>query len=217
MEYDKNKKYSIQDAIKIIKEVSPKRNFDESVEVHIVLGIDPKKGDQQVRGTVSLPHGTGKDVKVAVFAEGEDAKKASDAGADVVGGQELIDEIKHKGAIDFDVAVAHPSMMPKIAQIAKILGPKGLMPSPKDGTVVENVAKAVEEVKKGKISFKNDDTGNLHSLIGKRSFDDQKLVENFEAFIDAVRKSKPSSSKGIFLRRVYISTTMGPSVEVEVG
>ncbi len=217
MEYDKNKKYSIQDAIKIIKEVSPKRNFDESVEVHIVLGIDPKKGDQQVRGTVSLPHGTGKDVKVAVFAEGEDAKKASGAGADVVGGQELIDEIKHKGVIDFDVAIAHPSMMPKIAQVAKILGPKGLMPSPKDGTVVENVAKAVEEVKKGKISFKNDDTANLHSIIGKRSFDDQKLVENFEAFIDAVKKSKPSSSKGIFLRRVYISTTMGPSVEVEAA
>ncbi len=211
-----DEKYNIQDAIKIIKEKFPKRNFDESVEVHIVLGIDPRKSDQQVRGTVSLPHGTGKDVKVAVFAEGEHAKQAEDAGADFVGGQEYIDEIKTKGSIDFDVAIAHPTMMPKIAQIAKILGPKGVMPSPKDGTVVENVAKAVEEVKKGKVSFKNDNTGNMHIIIGKRSFDDKKLLENYEEFMDTLKKSKPSASKGVFLKKVFLSTTMGKSIEIDI-
>lgn len=210
---DKAQTYPIQEAVALVKEAA-KEKFDSSVEVHFRLGIDPKKGEQQVRGSISLPHGSGKTVTVAVFADGDDLKAAQEAGADLAGGEDLIEKIKTSGKIDFDVAVAHPSIMPKLAQIAKILGPKGLMPSPKDDTVTQHVAKAVGELKAGKISFKNDETGNLHTIIGKKSFDDQKLAENYKALVEAVKKMKPTGMKGEYIKGVYINTSMSPSAKV---
>jgi len=206
------KKYEISEAIKLVKENS-KAKFDESVEVHIHTGIDPKKGEQQLRATVVLPHGTGKSKKVAVFTE--DEKEAKSAGADIVGGDELIQKIKTKGVIDFDIAVATPDMMPKLAKIAKILGPKGLMPSPKNETITKDIAQTVKDLKGGKIAFKNDDTSNIHQIIGKVSWDDKKLVENFEALMQAVNKNKPNGIKGLFINSISVCSTMGKSVKVE--
>jgi len=211
--FDNEKAYSLDEAFKLVKE-NAKAKFDESLEVHIRLGIDPKKGEQQVRGTVVLPHGTGKSKKIAVFTEKE--KEAKDAGADIVGGEELIKKIKTKGVIDFDVAVATPDMMPKLAQIAKILGPKGLMPSPKNETVTTDIKKTVKELKGGKITFKNDETCNLHQLIGKISWDENKLKENLEALLAALNKVKPATAKGIFIKQVVLSSSMGPGVKVEL-
>lgn len=213
--YDKMKAYDIKEAVEIVKKTN-KAKFDASLEVHIRLGIDPKKGDQQIRGAVSLPHGTGKSVKVAAFVSPAKEKEVKDAGADYVGGDELINEIKKTEKTDFQVAVAEPDMMKNLAQIAKILGTRGLMPSPKNDTVTPNPAKAVSELKKGKISFKNDDTSNVHAVFGKISFDSAKLVENFNTLLEVIRKSKPSSSKGIFLKGVSISSSMGPGVKVSV-
>lgn len=216
IEFDKQQVYQIQEAIELAKKLS-KTKFDASVEVHAKLGIDPKKGDQQVRSAVSLPHGTGKTVKVAAFVSSDKEKEVKDSGADYVGGDDLIAEIKKTEKTDFQVAVAEPAMMKNLAQIAKILGTRGLMPSPKNETVTPNPAKAVAELKKGKISFKNDDTANVHAVIGKVSFDSKQLLENFEAFIEAIKKAKPSSSKGVYIKGIVLSSSMGPGIKVEIA
>jgi large subunit ribosomal protein L1 len=214
-EYDRTKSYVISEAIELVQKFAQTK-FDSSLEVHFRLGIDTKKGDQQLRAAISLPHGTGKSVKVAAFVSAANEKAAKDAGADLVGGDELIAEIKKTEKTDFQVAVAEPVMMKNLAQIAKILGTRGLMPSPKNETVTPNVAQAVADLKKGKISFKNDDTGNIHVGIGKVSFAKEKLVENFEAILSAIKKAKPASSKGIYLQSATICSTMGPGVKVQI-
>lgn len=214
--YDKDKSYPIEEALEIVKKLN-KAKFDASVEVHFRLGINTKKGDQQVRGAVSLPNGTGKTVKVAAFVSSENEKAAKAAGADLVGGDELIAEIKKTEKTDFQVAVAEPAMMKNLAVIAKILGTRGLMPSPKNETVTTNPAKTIEELKKGKISFKNDDTANVHTVIGKISFDTKKLAENYQSLLDTIKKAKPASSKGSFLKNISLSATMTPGVKVVVS
>jgi len=213
-EFDKLKVYSIEEAIEFSKSLS-KTKFDPSLEVHFRLSIDPKKGDQQIRGAVSLPHGTGKTIKVAAFVNPDKEKAVKDAGADYVGLEDLVAEIKKTEKTDFQVAVAEPAAMRTLAQIAKILGTRGLMPSPKNETVTPDPAKAVAELKKGKVSFKNDDTANLHVAIGKLSFDSEKLVENFNVLFELIKKSKPTSSKGIFIKNVSISSSMGPGIKVQ--
>lgn len=205
------KTYSPAEALKVLRGMAPAR-FDEAVELHVRLGIDPKQGDQQVRGTVSLPHGVGRQKRVAVFAEGEAELKAKEAGADIVGGKELIDKIRTTGVCDFDVAIATPEIMKELTQIAKVLGPKGLMPSPKNETVTPNVGKAVAEVRQGKVAFKNDDTGNIHQIVGRLSFDDAQILENVSAFHDALRRAKPASSKGTYVKSATLTTTMGPGL-----
>jgi len=214
-DFDRTKTYTPTEAIELTRKLS-KTKFDSSVEVHIRLGIDPRKGDQQVRSAVSLPHGTGKSIRVAAFVAPENEEAAKKAGADLVGGESLIEEIKNTEKTDFEVAVAEPAMMKSLSQIAKILGTRGLMPSPKNDTVTKNPAQAVEELKKGKVSFKNDNTGNLHIAIGKTSFDTEKLKENYQAIIDAVTRAKPSSSKGQYLKGVTITSSMGPGIKVQV-
>ncbi|MCF7860371.1 50S ribosomal protein L1 [Patescibacteria group bacterium] len=211
--YEQTTPYKLEEAIAIVKKLS-KTKFDPSVEVHVRLGINPKKGDQLVRGAVTLPHGTGKTVRVAAFVAPENEAACKAAGAEFVGGDELIAEIKKTGKTEFEVAVAEPLMMRNLAVIAKILGTRGLMPSPKNDTVTPNPAKAVEELKKGKVSFKNDDTSNLHAVIGKLSFDDKKLSENYQAFIEAVRKMKPAAAKGTYIKGIAICASMTPSVKV---
>jgi large subunit ribosomal protein L1 len=181
----------------------------------VCLGIDPKKGDQQVRSTVTLPHGTGKTKKVAAFVSSPDQEKeAQKAGAELVGGEELIAEIAKTSKCDFDVAIAAPDMMPKMAKIAKILGPRGLMPSPKNETVTSNIGKTVEALKGGKVTFKNDDTANVHQVIGRASFSDEQLNQNFTAFMEALKRAKPPSSKGNYIKGVVIASTMGPGIKV---
>lgn len=212
---DKTKVYNIDEAIELVKKTSTVK-FDASVEVHVSLGIDPKKSDQQIRTTVILPHGTGKTKTVAAFVGANDEKTATEAGADFIYGEEEIKKIKDTGKIEFDIAVATPEMMPKLAVAAKILGPKGLMPNPKTGTVDADVKKMVTEIKKGKAAFKNDDTGNIHQAIGKVSFDNAKLKENFEAFVDTLKKIKPTSVKGVYMKSLFLTSSMGPSVKVEV-
>jgi len=210
---NREKIYSLEEAIELVKETSTVK-FDASVELHARLGIDPKKGDQQIRSTVVLPHGTGKTKRVAAFVGPNDEKAARDAGADLILGEEEIKEIKTTGKIDFDVAVATPAMMPKIAVAAKVLGPKGLMPNPKTGTVGPDIAKMITELKAGKVAFKNDDTANLHLAIGKVSFENAKLKENIETFLEALNKAKPNGSKGKFVRSLFISSSMGPSIKL---
>ncbi len=211
---DPKKTYSAAEAIEMVKKGASTK-FDSSIEVHVRLGIDSKKSDQQVRATVALPHGTGKTKKVAVFvANAEKEKEAKDAGADIVGGEDLINEIAKTGKYTFEVAVATPDMMPKMAKVAKVLGPKGLMPSPKNETVTTNIAKTVGELRKGRVAFKADDTANLHQVIGKASFSNEQLLENYTALIDAVRRAKPASSKGTYLEGVTLTSTMGPAVRV---
>ncbi len=191
--------------------------FDASIEVHVNTGIDPKKGEQIIRGSVVLPHGVGKSKKIAVFAEGDKAEDARKAGADIVGGSELIQEIKQTGKVDFEIAIATPDMMKSLAGIAKILGPKGLMPSPKNETVTTNVKSAIDEVKKGKINFKNDDSSNVHQVIGRRSFSTDALLENYTAFIEALRRARPSAAKGSFIKSITVCSTMSPGVKVVVS
>ena len=210
------KNYTPEEAIALLKQLK-KAKFDESVELHVRLGIDPKQGEQQVRGTVSLPHGVGKSKRIAVFAEGEKELEAKQAGADIVGAKELIDKIRQTGAANFDIAIATPEMMKELAGIAKILGPKGLMPSPKNETVTPNIGRAVTEIKKGKIAFKNDDTGNIHQIIGKLSFGDQQIMENLNSFIEALRRAKPAASKGVYIRSATLTTTMGPGVPISLA
>lgn len=210
---DAGRVYSPLEAANLVKETSSK-NYDASVDVAIRLGVDPRKADQLVRGTVSLPNGTGKTVRVAVFAQGEKATEAAAAGADFVGTDELVEKIQG-GWTDFDVAIATPDQMAKIGRIARVLGPRGLMPNPKTGTVTNDVAKAIEEVKGGKISFRVDKASNLHAAIGKASFDAKKLAENYGALLDEIIRIKPSSAKGIYVKRVTLSSTTGPGVEVD--
>lgn len=210
---DANRVYAIDDAIALVKETSGVK-FDASVEVHANLGIDPKKGEQQIRATIVMPHGTGKKVKVAAFVSPEKEKEAKDAGADVIYGEEDIKKIKDTGKIDFDVAVTTPDMMPKMAAVAKVLGPKGLMPNPKTETVGPNVKKMIEELKKGKITFKNDDTSNVHILIGKASFPAENLKANYLAVVEALGKAKPATQKGTYIKNLVINTSMGPSIRI---
>jgi large subunit ribosomal protein L1 len=210
---DQDKVYPISEAFEIVKK-NASAKFDESVEAHIKLNIDPKKGEQQIRGTVTLPNGTGKDVKVGVITESkiDEAKKA---GADLVGGQELIDKMKTGKLPEVDVLVATPDIMPKLAQAARVLGPRGLMPSPKTDTVTTDVEKVVAELKKGKESFKNDKSGNVHQIIGKASFEAEKLEENFATFLEAVKKCKTDAHKGKLIVNVSVCSTMGPGVRVQ--
>ena len=210
---DRTELHAPLDAVRLAKETSPTK-FDATVEVAFRLGIDPRKADQMVRGTVSLPHGTCKTARVLVFAEGPKAAEAEEAGADVVGGDELIEKVAG-GFVDFDVAVATPNLMGKVGRLGRVLGPRGLMPNPKTGTVTMDVAKAVNDIKGGKISFRVDKHANLHFIIGKASFTDVQLVENYQAAIEEVMRLKPSSSKGRYLTKATISTTMGPGIPVD--
>lgn len=210
---DKGRLYTPLKAAELVKETSSK-NCDATVDVAIRLGVDPRKADQLVRGTVSLPNGTGKPVRVAVFAEGEKATEAQAAGADIVGTTELIEQIT-AGTIEFDVAIATPDQMAKVGRVARVLGPRGLMPNPKTGTVTNDVAKAIAEVKGGKISFRVDKASNLHAIIGKASFDAEKLAENYGALLDEVNRIKPSSAKGIYVKKVTLTSTFGPGVPVD--
>lgn len=214
-EIDPKKVYPLAEAIELIKKTSNVK-FDASVEVHARLGIDPRKGDQQIRSTVVLPHGTGKTKKIAAFVGPNQMKDAQAAGADFVYDEEEIKKIKDSGKIEFDIAVAHPEMMPKIAVIAKILGPKGLMPNPKTDTVGPDVAKLITALKKGKAAFKNDDTANIHQSVGKVSFESKQLLENLETFLEALKKAKPSSAKGTYIKNLYLTSSMGPSVKLEI-
>ena len=208
---DSKKVYTLPEAITILKETSTLK-FDPTVEIHVSLGIDPKKGDQIVRSVVSLPHGNGKVKRVAAFTT--HVKEAQEAGADLFGEEELINSIKKDGKCDFDVAVATPEVMPKLSSIAKILGQKGLMPNPKSGTISTDVKKMIEEIKRGKESFKNDDSANVHLAIGRISFDDNKLTDNINSFIDAVKKAKPTGFKGTYIKSIALSSTMGPGLKV---
>ncbi len=206
------KLYDPTEALNLVKSM-PKGKFDESIEVAIRLGVDPRHADQQIRGAVALPFGTGRTVRVAVFAKGEKAKEAQEAGAEKVGAEDLIEEIQ-KGWMEFDVAVATPDMMGAVGKLGKILGPKGLMPNPKTGTVTMDVAKAVKEIKAGKVEYRVDKTGIVHVPIGKVSFDVEKLVRNFRALLDVIVKAKPASAKGTYIKSVVISSTMGPGVRI---
>ena len=212
---DKNKVYTPEEAIELAKKTANTK-FVGSVEVHVRTLIDAKKTDQSVRGTVSLPHGSGKTKVVAAFVTESKEKEAKDAGATVVGGEELIKKIKESEKTDFDVAVAEPAMMPKLAQIAKILGTRGLMPNPKTGTVGANIGQLVKEIAGGKVNFKNDDSGNIHQIVGKGNFDSAKILENFKAFISAVQQARPATVKGQFIASVTVNSTMGPGIRVKV-
>jgi len=212
---DAKKVYTIEEAIKLLKSM-PATKFDAAVEFHAKLGIDPTKGDQLVRGTIVLPHGTGKTKKVIAFVEAEKEAEAKTAGADLIGNEEMMEKIIKTGVIEFDVAIATPGMMPKLSKLAKILGPKGLMPNPKTDTVGTSITKMIQEQKAGKVSFKNDDTANLHQIFGRFSFDETKLKENLTALIEAIKKVKPSASKGIYIQNAVVCTTMSPGVHVEI-
>lgn len=210
---DKNKVYSLDEAIKLVKETSAVK-FDASVEVHANLGIDPKKGEQQIRATVTLPHGTGKTKTIAAFVSAEKEAEAKAAGADFVYGEEEIKKIKDTGKFDFEIAVTTPDMMPKLAAAAKVLGPKGMMPNPKTETVSPNLKKMIEELKKGKVTFKNDDTSNIHQNVGKVSFSEAQLKENVAAFLEALKKAKPNTAKGTYIKSLTLCTTMGPAIRL---
>jgi large subunit ribosomal protein L1 len=212
---DRTKAYDVQEAIKLVQETA-KANFDETVEAAFRLGVDPKKADQQIRGAMVLPHGTGKSQRVLVFAKGDKAKEAEAAGADYVGEQDLISKI-NQGWFDFDVVVATPDMMAEVGKLGRVLGPKGLMPNPKTGTVTFEVEKAVNEIKAGKVEYRVDKAANIHVPIGKASFDEQKLVENFEAITETLVKAKPQASKGTYMRNAAVSSTMGPGIKVDVS
>ena len=210
---DKTKSYPLSEAITLVKDTSTVK-FDASIELHVRLGINTKKSDQQIRSTVVLPHGTGKTKRIAAFVGPNDEQAAKDAGADLIMGEEEIKAIKDTGKIDFDIAVATPEMMPKLAVAARVLGPKGLMPNPKTDTVDKNVGKMIESLKKGKAAFKNDTTGIVHQIVGKVSFDNEKLAENIIVFTEALKKAKPSGTKGTFFKSIYLTSSMGPSVKV---
>jgi large subunit ribosomal protein L1 len=213
MAFDREQEYLPVDAIKILKGL-PDARFDETVEVAFRLGLDTRKQDQALRGTISLPHGTGKSVRVAVFAQGEKAREAKDAGADIVGGEELVEDVL-KGTIDFDAAIATPDMMAAVGKAGRVLGPRGLMPNPKTGTVTQDIAKAVADIKGGRIEYRTDKAGIVHAIIGKKSFDEGQLVDNYLAVVDEVLKAKPSSAKGRYIKTLVISSTMGPGIRID--
>jgi large subunit ribosomal protein L1 len=208
------KLYTAQEAMELAIKTSTTK-FDSSIEVHANLGIDVKKSDQQIRATLTFPNSTGKTKRVAAFAPEAKQKEAKEAGADLIGAEDLIDEIAKTGKVNFDIAVATPDMMPKLAKIAKILGPKGIMPNPKTDTVGPNVKKLVEDLKKGKVAFKNDSTGNVHLAIGKTSLEANKLIENFNVLIASLKKNKPSSTKGVYIKSLTITSSMGPGIKVD--
>ena len=211
---DATKAYTVEEAIDLVKKVDFAK-FDASLEVAYRLNVDPKQADQQIRGAVVLPNGTGKTQRVIVFAQGEQAKQAEAAGADVVGAEDLVEKIQG-GWLDFDVAVATPPMMAQVGRLGRVLGPKGLMPNPKTGTVTMDVAKAVEDIKKGKVEYRVDKEGNINLMIGKVSFDDEKLVDNFNAIYNTIVKARPAAVKGAYIKNLVLSTTMGPGVKVTV-
>lgn len=210
---DRTKEYALADAVKLLKDAATKRNFDETIEIAINLNIDPRHSDQAVRGMISLPNGTGATVRVAVFARDDKAEAAKKAGADIVGAEDLVDQIKG-GTIDFDRCIATPDMMAMVGQVAKILGPKGMMPNPKLGTVTPDVEKAVKDAKGGAIEFRAEKAGIIHAGVGKASFDQGKLEENIKAFYDAIMKARPSGAKGTYVRKVTLTSTMGPGIKL---
>ena len=213
---DKKKTYELAEAIKLVKKTTTTK-FDSTVEIAMNLNLDAKKADQQLRGSIVLPKGTGKDKKILVLAKGEAAKEAEKAGADFVGEQDLIDKIENENWFDYDVIIATPEMMPSLGKIGKTLGPKGLMPNPKTGTVTPTPAKTVADVKSGMVEYRTDDMGNIQSIVGKASFDDKALLENLTYFIDTIIKSKPTSVKGKFIKNISISTTMGPGIKLDLN
>jgi len=211
--YDRDQLFAPVEALELAKRLAPAK-FDETVELAVRLGVDPRKADQIVRGTVALPAGTGKDVRVAVFASGDAAAAARAAGADHVGADDLAEQVEG-GMLDFDVAIATPDLMPLVGKLGRVLGPRGLMPNPKTGTVTTDVAKAVEDFKGGKVEYRTDRYGNVHVPLGKVSFDPEKLIDNFRAVIDELNRAKPASSKGRYVKKVSVSTTMGPGIKVD--
>jgi large subunit ribosomal protein L1 len=211
---DREKLYSPAEAVKLAKQTTTTKRFDATVEVAMRLGVDPRKADQMVRGTVSLPHGTGKTARVAVFATGDKAEEARAAGADIVGADDLIAQVEG-GMLDFDAAVATPDLMGKVGRLGRVLGPRGLMPNPKTGTVTNDVGKAVTDIKGGKIEYRVDRQANLHIVIGKTSFSEDQLLDNYAAALDEVLRAKPSTAKGRYLKKVAMSTTMGPGIPVD--
>ena len=213
---DREKRYALEEAIKIVAD-NKVAKFDETVEVAVRLGVDPRQADQNVRGTVVLPHGTGKAERVLVIAKGEKEREAKDAGADFVGGDEIVKKIQEENWLDFDRVIATPDMMGQVGRIGKILGPRGLMPNPKVGTVTFDVAKAVNEVKAGKVDYRVDKAGVVHARIGKLSFGEQKLLDNAHALLSAIIKAKPASAKGNYVKSVALSSTMGPGVRVDTA
>ena len=212
-EVDISRSYEVLDAVKNVV-ATAKAKFDETIELHVRLGVDPRQADQQVRGTVVLPNGTGKKVRVLVIARGEKAEQAEQAGADIVGGDEIITKIQSESFLDFDVVITTPDMMGQLGKVARILGPKGLMPSPKSGTVTMDVVKAINETKAGKVEYRIDKTAIIHCPIGKKSFGEEKLVENFNTLMDAIVKAKPAASKGTYVKSVTLASTMGPGIKV---
>ncbi len=212
---NQTKIYTLDEALDFIKSNSLTK-FDETIEIHVRLGIDARKTEQQVRGVVILPQGAIKKKKIAVFVTSSKIKEAKEAGADLVGGEELIEEIKTSGRCNFDVAIAEPELMRNLAQVAKILGPKGLMPNPKSGTVTTEIKKTISELQKGKITFKNDAGGNLHQAVGRVSWSKEKIKDNIEAFLTAVKKTKPAGVKGAFIKSIILASTMGPGIKVQL-
>lgn len=213
---DKTKVYSKEEAMKLVKETSNVK-FDSTIEVAMNLNLDSKKADQQLRGAIVLPNGTGKTKKILVLAKGDQAKQAKEAGADYVGDVDMIDKIGKENWFDFDVIIATPEMMPALGKIGKLLGPKGLMPNPKTGTVTMEVGKAVEETKKGKVNYRTDSYGNVHGIIGKSSFTETMLVENLAVFVNAILKVKPSTVKGNYVKNISVSSTMGPGIKIDLN
>ena len=213
---DKSKLYTLDEAVKLVKETSVSK-FDSSVEIAVRLNLDTRKSDQQLRGAIVLPSGTGKEKKVLVIAKGDNAKLAREAGADFVGDTDMLEKIEKENWLDFDVMIATPDMMPLLGKLGKVLGPKGLMPNPKTGTVTTDVKKAVNDVKKGRVEYKTDSYGNVHALLGKVSFTEDQLKENIKAFMNIIIKSKPSVVKGVYVKNISLSTTMGPGIKLDVN
>jgi large subunit ribosomal protein L1 len=214
-EVDQDRAYPLPDAVSLIKRCATAK-FDESIEVALNLGVDPRHADQMVRGTVNLPHGTGKTARVAVFARGDKAEEARAAGADIVGAEDLAQQIQ-EGKLDFDRCIATPDMMPVVGRLGRILGPRGLMPNPKLGTVTPNVAQAVEAAKAGQVQFRVERAGIVHGGVGKASFEDERLIDNIRAFVDAINRAKPTGAKGTYLRRAAISSSMGPGIRLDLA
>lgn len=213
---DPNKRYGLEEAIALVKKTAHAK-FDETVDLAVNLGVDPKQADQMVRGTVVLPHGTGKLVKVLVFAKGEKEKEARDAGADFVGAEDLAEKIQKEGWTDFDTVVATPDIMAVVGRLGKVLGPRGLMPNPKTGTVTFDIAKAIKDIRAGKVEYRVEKSGIVHVPVGKASFDENKLVDNARSVLESILKAKPSSSKGKYLKAVAVSTTMGPGIKMDTA
>lgn len=214
--FDKQKLHDLNEAVEVVLGTA-KANFDETIELHVKLGVDPRHADQQVRGAVVLPHGTGKTVRVLVFAKGDKAKEAQEAGAEYVGENELADKIQKENWFDFDVVIATPDMMGVVGKLGRVLGPKGIMPNPKSGTVTFDLAKAIQEIKAGKVEYRLDKTAIIHVPVGKKSFGTEKLIDNTTAIMDAIVKAKPSAAKGKYLKSVSLTSTMGPGVKLNTS